>query len=164
MKENRARGFGLVEIIVAVSLIVTGLVALMGTSALSHQVAGDATRELQAAFLLEEGVEAVKSLRDKSWQTYISPLVAGTGYYLSYVSIGSYNKWVLTTPSSVIDGVFTRKVQIGNVYRDANDDIAASGTLDVNTKQVTVTVSWQGRGGVTKTKTVSTYMTNLFSN
>lgn len=155
-------GFGLVEVVVASGLVSLALVGLMSTATLSYQINSDNTNELRSSFLLEEGLEAVKSMRDKSWQAHLAALTPGTNYYFVYTS-GAYNKWGLTTINVLVDGVFTRSLQVSDVYRNGSDDIAASGTLDPKIKKVAVTVSWPSRG-TTKTKSISTYLTNLFNN
>ena len=63
-----------------------------------------------------------------------------------------------------VDNIFERIFTIENVGRDANDDIIGSGGInDPDTKKIVVSVSWRGRNGTT-TESMSTYITNLFSN
>jgi hypothetical protein len=109
--------------------------------------------------LLEEGAEAVKSIRDANWST-ISGLTIGTTYYLSYNT--SSNAWSLTTTPSTVDS-FTRTVVFSSVNRDSNDDIAAAGTLDARTKEVTITVSWPAEDGRTLSKSLSLYIADIFN-
>ena len=115
--------------------------------------------ETQASYLLEEGAEAVKTIRDGSWAT-ISNLTVGTTYYLSYNT--STNAWSLSTTANTIDNFFTRKVMLTAVNRDANEDIAASGNPDTRTKEVSVTVTWP-YSGTTISKTLSFYLADIFS-
>jgi len=68
----------------------------------------------------------------------------------------------LTTSSAQIDE-FTRKINIADVYRDAvSGNISESGNLDAGTKLVTITVSWN-EGTNTVSKTLSLYITDIFS-
>ena len=114
---------------------------------------------IQASSLLEEGAEAVKTIRDNDWTT-ISNLTVGTTYYLSYSSVT--NLWSLTTTPSTI-GIFTRTVVISAVNRDSNDDIVSSGgTLDVKTKKVTITTSFNSQSG-TISKTLVFYISDIFN-
>lgn len=152
-------GFGLVEVIVGVSIISLSILSVMLVAQLSQKVVGESTRKIQAAFLAEEGVEALKSMRDTSWQNNIDLLNAGSDYHLSF----NGTAWVSTTSNAYIDNIFERKFVIDNVNRDASDDIAASGAVDPHTKKVTIFVSWSARNGTT-TKSISTYITNLHSN
>lgn len=153
------KGFALVEMLVACSIIVV-LVFSFTTAAQKGLVLADrALRQTQASYLLEEGAESVKSLRDAAW-TNISSLTTGTTYYLSYNT--STNVWSLSTTSNTIDSIFTRTVVLSDVNRDANDDIATSGTNDTGTKKVTITVSWPDSTG-TISKTLVFYVANIFS-
>jgi hypothetical protein len=68
------------------------------------------------------------------------------------------------TPNTV--GIFTRTVSVASVSRDnITDDIAPSGggaTNDDGTRLVTVDVSWV-EGGATRNKTLSFYISDIFS-
>ncbi len=114
---------------------------------------------MQTALLLEEGVEAVKLLRDSGWTAKIAPLVPGVNYGVAYVS----GAWTSTTSLKYIDNKFYRTFALTDVYRDSNDKIASSGALDSNTKKVVVSVSVRTILGTT-TKSISTYLANIFSN
>ena len=152
-------GFGLIEAVAGISLVSIFIFSLMLASQLSQKIASESVKNTQAFFLLEEGVDAIKILRDTSWSSNISNLAPGTSYFFSYNGIA----WVSTANNVYVDGIFERKFSLNNVYRDANDDIAVLGTLDSGTKKATVSVSWQGRTGTT-TKSASFYLTDLFSN
>lgn len=161
---NRSRhrmsgGIGLIEAVAGISLISVFIFSLMLASQLSQKIVGESVRNIQAYFLLEEGADAVKILRNSGWSSNIGNLAPGMDYYFDY----NGTTWVSTTDNVYIDGIFERKFSLNNVYRDANDDIAVSGTLDDGTKRAAVSVSWQGRTGTT-TKSASFYLTDLFSN
>ena len=147
----------MVEIMVAISIITVSMLAMMIVAQKSIYVSSDALHSTQAGFLLEEGAEAVRILRDNAWSN-ISGLTAGTTYYPTFAS----NTWNLsTTPNTV--GIFTRTVVLSNVDRDnTTQDISSVGTNDPGTKLVTVTLSWQESGG-TITKTIQFYITDIFS-
>ena len=151
------RGFMIVEVLVAVSIITVSILAAMTVAQKSVYISRQAFHMTQATFLLEEGAEAVRILRDNAW-TNISSLSAGTDYYPSFFG----GTWTLSTTANTV-GIFTRKVTIASVNRDnTTKDISATGTNDLGTKLVTVTVSWP-KGGVTITKTLQFYITNIFS-
>jgi Tfp pilus assembly protein PilV len=150
------RGFLLVEVIVACSIITLSVLAVMEVAQKSLSVSRQAFHTTQAGFLLEEGAEAVRIVRDNAWSG-ISGLTNGTNYYPTYGST-----WTLSTTANTV-GVFTRKVTIASVNRDnTTQDIASSGTDDPGTKLVTITVSWL-EGSTTVSKTLQFYITNLFS-
>lgn len=158
MKNNKS-GFGLLEIIVGIALISISVFGITSASAVSLRAMDDALNNVKASFLLEEGVEAVKMLRDTSWSLNIVPLVSGNSNYLNFNGLN----WQTTSLNTFIDDRFERKFVLENVLRDVNYDIAELGALDANTKKFTVSVSWQEREGTT-TKQISGYITNIFNN
>jgi Tfp pilus assembly protein PilV len=158
MKKNFFnRGFMIVELLVAVSIVTVSILAAMAVSQKSIYVSRQAFHTTQAAFLLEEGAEATRIVRDNGWAN-ISGLAVSTNYYPTF----SGGTWTLSTTANTI-GIFTRTVSLAAVNRDATtQDIASAGTNDPGTRLVTVTVSW-AEGGTTITKTLQFYISNLFS-
>lgn len=155
MKQKLNKGLSVIEVVIGAAIILltvsaTALAfqAIVRSAALANHITA-------AAFLLEEGVEAVKVIRGAAW-TNVSNLNHGTAYTLAF----SGGTWTTQTNRQFIDGLFDRTIVVSNVYRDAEDDIASSGTLDDDTKQITVTVAWRERKATT-TKTISTYVTNF---
>jgi len=147
----------MVEVVVATSIILISVLASMSVVQKSIVVSRQSLHTTQAAFLLEEGAEAVRINRDNSW-TDISNLTNGTSYYPTFSS----GSWVLFASPTTI-GIFTRTVTIQNVNRNVSTgDIASSGTNDPGTKLVTVNVSWK-EGANTITKTLSFYIADIFS-
>lgn len=158
MKNNKS-GFGLLEIIVGIALISISIFGITSVSVISLRVMNESLNNVKASFLLEEGVEVVKILRDKSWLLNITPIVLGNDNYLNFNGL----TWQTTSINTFIDSQFERKFVLENVLRDANYDISSSGVLDVNTKKFTVSVAWRERTGTT-TKQISGYITNIFNN
>lgn len=150
-------GFSIIEIIIGAAIISLAFLGLMSVANISLKILEENSHNLKANFLLEEGIEAIKILRDSGWNQNIATLNTGTNYYFEF----NGSTWQTTTNNVYIDGLFERKIIIENVYRDSNDDISSSGTLDPNSKKVIVYVSWIARGAIT-TKHISTYITNLF--
>lgn len=147
----------MVEVLIAVSIITASILSAMAVAQKSIYVSRQAFHSTQASFLLEEGAEAVRVLRDNAW-TNISSLTPNTNYYPTF----SGGTWTLSlTPNTV--GIFTRTATIATVNRDnTTKDISGTGTNDPGTKLVTVTVSWV-EGGTTVTKTLQFYIMNIFS-
>lgn len=158
LKINKS-GFGVVEVLVASVIVSLVLVGLHATTAQALRLVQQSAKRTQATFLMEETIEVLRSQRDAGWTSSIGTLSAGAQYFLAF----NGSAWNITTTNIFIDDLFERKFVIENVYRDANDDIAASGTLDPNTKKINVTVSWLAQTGTT-TQSISTYITNLFQN
>jgi prepilin-type N-terminal cleavage/methylation domain-containing protein len=158
-KQKANLGFTLVEVLVACSIITVVVLATMSAVQKSLQLSNLVLRQTQANFLLEEGAEAVRSIRDTSWTT-ISNLTLNTDYYLSYDL--NLNSWSLSFTPNTIDS-FTRKVIFESVSRDSNDDIASSGTLDTGTKKATITVSWPSTISGITSKSLSFYLADILN-
>ena len=160
MKQLRSGGFMMLEIIIATSIIVVFLLVAMSVAAKAIAFSRQSLHVSQAAFLLEEGAEAVRINRDNAW-TNISGLTPGTNYYLNF----SGGSWIFqqSAPSPSQTDNFTRTVVVSNVSRDATTgDIALFGNNDSGTKLVIVTVAWTERGQ-TLTKTLKFYISDIFS-
>jgi len=159
-KDIKKRGFSLVEVLFAVSIILVFVVSLVGVHNLYLNASSANADNLKALLLLEEGVEAVRFMRDTSWTDNIAPAVLGNAYYLNIVG----TNWVTTNTPELIDGKFDRTVRLMSVARDANGRITSSGgTVDANTRLLVSSVSWW-KGGATTTKSISTYITDIHDN
>jgi len=91
MKKYRQQGFNLLELLVALGVFVTVVIAFFGVVAISLRAMNRATAKVQTAFLLEEGVEALKLLRDISWQENIKSQVVEYNQCLRFdASSGRY--------------------------------------------------------------------------
>lgn len=153
------KGFGILEIVVGASVILILLLGVSAISEMSLRVGTESVKNTKAAFLLEEGAEAIKTMRDMSYASKISTLTPSTNYYLSFENTA----WNTTSSNVYINGVFERKFVLENILRNANDDISSSGASDQNTKKFTVFVSWQSKNGTT-TKKISGIIANIFNN
>ncbi|MBI4155984.1 MAG: hypothetical protein HY507_01995 [Candidatus Zambryskibacteria bacterium] len=153
------RGSALIEIIIGAAIISSGILAAEVSYNTYLSYALNNQSNVQATYLLEEGLEGVTLLRDKGWTGFIASLSTTTAYYL----VLNTTYWASTTTPQYVDGLFLRGFILSDVKRDINDNVASSGTYDPNTKQVTASVSyWQGYA--TTTKTISTYITNIYNN
>ena len=152
-------GFGLVEILVGVSLAVLIFVGPMVVMSRSDELHRESLRFFDSTLLLDEGMEAMRFTRDAGWSPFAA-LTVGIDYYL----IWSGGAWVATTtPSAFIDQLFDRRVRLASVFRDpsSSDIVESGGAADADSRLVTVTVAWRGRQATT-TRSVSTYLTKLF--
>ncbi|MFZ2521968.1 MAG: type II secretion system protein [Minisyncoccia bacterium] len=158
-KMSSGSGFGLVEVILGASIILLVVVSIVQSYNVYINYALSNQNNIEANFLLEEGVEAVVFLRDQGFASNIGSLTASTTYYLYF----SGTTWQATSTIQYIDNAFLRGFALYSVSRDVNDDISVSGTNDPNTKKLTVSVSYPS-GHSTTTKTLSTYITNIHDN
>lgn len=150
---------GLIEIILVVGVISASFFAIGQLGFMSMKASKDRALKARALAVAEEGIEAVRTIRDAGWTANIAPLSFGSTYYAATSS----NQWILTASDpGLIAGTYARTVVIDNVSRDINDDITVSGgTDDPGTKKVTVMVTW---GTPAKTLELATYITNILKN
>ena len=158
-KKSNSTGFSLVEMIIMISVATFSILIMWKIYAVFIKVSVANPSLFQASFLAEEGIEAVKFMRDDSWDSNIATLTPGIPYSLAFDG----TDWEATTTISFISGQFDRRVSFEDVFRDASGDIAVSGSPDLNTKKVVVTVSWQ-KDTSTTTREITTYVSNIFEN
>lgn len=160
MNTNSQRGIALVEILVVIAIIGVAIFSLYELVVISRTTTSNQLRRTQALALAQEGIEAVRNLRDQSWGTNIEPLSTSTNYYATL----SGSNWALTTTNpGPIDTLFTRTLVFESVNRDANSNISESGSSDPDTRKVTATVTWTERGNA-RSATLATYLTNFLDN
>jgi len=87
-KQNSKKGFTLVETLVAIAILVTGIVAPMTIAARGLQSAFHAREQLTATFLAQEGTELVRLRRDNM--------------ALSEIQISNKTPWITSTPSGAL--------------------------------------------------------------
>jgi len=154
-------GISLVEIVVGSAIITTGILSLLGAYLLYTQYALSGERNVQAAYLAEEGLEVMTFIRDESWSRNFGVFSTSTEYSILWTG----TSWATTTVPQYVDGVFLRTFTVADVFRDSSNDriSTTSGSYDPDIKKVTVSVSYfQGKG--TTTRTMATYLTNLYDN
>lgn len=160
-QSKRQSGFFLVEVVVASALIGGVLILLLSLIQDTVEVSQRSLERTQASYLLEEGVEGVKTIRDQNtidtdkWPS-IGGLLNDTTYYLAW----NGTIWSLSTTPSKVDA-FTRTITFNAVSRNASDDIVTSGgTVDTRTRKVTVLVTWNAPSGV-QTESIAFYITDI---
>ncbi len=154
---KKEKGFALIEVLIAVTLVSGVMLGIVSSANKFLIYSNSSLKSYQATLALEEGVEAVKNVRAVSWGN-ISTLVSGTDYGLTFSGLN----WTIVSGSQLTTNGFTRKVNFYDVYRDANNDIAGTGTLDTNIKNVVVTTTWND-SGVSKSKEIEFYIADIFN-
>ena len=156
-QRNTMQGMGIVEVVVAVSIVSVVLIFFSNTFVQFINSGKQVSEKTQALYLTEEGLELMRFVRDNNWAD-ISTLTSGTSYalVLSSTPIG-----ITTSPE--VSGIFKRTFVVSNVYRNAiTDDIVASTTVgavaDTQAKYVTMNVQW---GTPTSTISLTTILTHL---
>ena len=131
---HSVRGFSLIEVVAAAGiflLLVTGFVSALSLTRRSALNAGNRGRAL---FLAEEGLEAVRNIRDERFAN-----LADGDYGLAALN-GVYG----FTPAADVTGIFTRAVVITSV--------------DATTKEIASTVTWPKNFGRPGQVSLTTYL------
>jgi Tfp pilus assembly protein PilV len=158
---HRYSGVGLVEAIVVISIASVSFAALLSSAVFFLRGGLASADRAQALYVLEEGVEAVRFLRDQGYTTYITPRIDAGTFYLAPTTGG----FEATSTSAVELGAYTRAVTLSRVYRRISDDDIVPSTsgspkaIDPKTALLSVTVSWAGGSVDTQT-----YVTNIYDN
>lgn len=151
------RGQSLIEIIVAFGMTALFIPALITGLVASRQARPQTESRQQATLLARQALEAVRTVREKSW-----PDFAVDGIFHSQVSGTTWS--LVSGPSPAVDGFIT-SVEISAVHRDAvsGQIVAVDGVNDPSTKLVTVTVSWTYplTGSVSFPQYFTRYMDNM---
>ncbi len=156
------KGFGLLEIVIAVAIVGGALWALASVFLLAERAQELSREKLQAVFLAEEGLETLRYLRDSGWSSNIATLSINTDYYLSFDSGAS--QWsIVSTPPAKIEGVFERSFRIENVLRDSGANIAPVGTNDPETRKIIMNVAWSFQQS-SENVSLEAYLADLFGN
>lgn len=156
---QKQRGFGLVEMLIGAAVLSTSLLGISSFFQKTLEVSSLTQSAVQGDYLLEEGVEVVKLFRDAGYANKIAKLSTTTPTYLAWDG----TNWATSTTNVFINGKFERRINVSEVKRNASEDISETGTLDPSTRLVTVSVAWNIKGATT-TRTIQTYITNIFNN
>jgi len=137
--KKQFKGFSLVELVLAIgvfAILASGVTYVVTNSYTNFYGSGNKQNISEFA---QEGIEAVRSIRDNSWQDIED--VSGAGNKGINKDAGY---WAFSGSSDTRDGL-TRVISIASAQRDSDGNIVDSdGTDDPRTKQVTVTVSASG--------------------
>lgn len=156
---KRESAQSLIEVVVAIglmSVVFTGSWQVMHDSFMS---VNQEITALKAHYLVEEGLEGIRSMRDEDWN-----IISDGTWHFIYDDFTDPETAVLVleTGEEVIDNVFRRRIEISSVRRNGDtgkitEDVIWD--LDPNTKLIDVIVEWDYKGA-TRTDRESIYLTN----
>ena len=135
-KRKKEAGLTLVEVMVSLLLLTSGLIPILGVIISSVALSTRIKNNLIAANLAQEGVEVVRAIRDKAWfddAAFDRDLTDGD-YLISWNSdtLTAYdsNAYVKIDPATGIysqaggiDTIFKRKINIAKVVSACNCEI-----------------------------------------
>ncbi len=152
------RGITVVEVLFAVAIMASFIGFLSLAFLLYLQIATAGPKHTAAVFLADEGIEAVKSIRNKGWTSETEALNKDVSYHLYLSDEG----WQATTTEQLIDETFTRVFVLKEIERNANGEIVdVGGVLDTDSLVVDVSVTWDGLIGRSEIE-MSSYLMNIF--
>lgn len=170
------RAFTIVELVVVAAIFGTAVVAFFGAATISFKAIAKASDKVQAAFLMEEGLEGVRYLRDLSWTRFINqePLRGEECFTFN----GTTNDGIVMTnlfatssmPCTPIDNKFKRTITFFDVCEDTTTNAitgvapscAIGSAPDYGRKKVTVKVSWEA-SNYSYSESADMYIANLFN-
>lgn len=132
---DKNKGQSLIEVLLAIAIFA---ILITGSVSLSLHYFNNIMRAqelLQAKIITQNSYEAIQSIAYDNW----SNLVNGT-YGLTKAS----GYWEFSGTSDEIHSKYTRTITISDIERDDDCNIVPSGgTIDPDTKQVDLNLSWQ---------------------
>ena len=161
MTKKNKKGFGILEVLIVSAILSISMISIMTAFTFYIKEGLKTTRKIQAAYILEEGAEAIRFLRDESFSSNITTLATGSTYYIATSTLG----WMTAPTPTIFFEDFILTVELEDVYRkDSDSDIApisyiGAKTLDPSIKKVTLMTDW-----VTASSTMVTYIADLFDN
>lgn len=135
------KGFSLIEIMLAVSMVSVFVIIFITAIIDSQEVNLLTNKRNTATRLAEEGIEATRNIRDESF----SNLIDGT-YGITVIS----NKWSFVSSSDITNNEYTRSIKIS--------------TVNEKMKQVESIVTWQQNAQRPGIVTLTTNLIDLTNN
>lgn len=163
-KIKNKSGIGLVEIIIASSIISITILVLLTVYTMVSKHSNYNIYTLKGSQIAEETIEVLKFLRDSGWNSNIETLSTNTTYH-PYWNINLVpNRWTAVTSNILLENKYEVSFVLSDVYRDGSHNVVSSGgTLDNGSRKVNINVSWR-QNGATSTKSMETYLFNIFNN
>lgn len=142
------RGYSVIEVLLAGSILALAIAGIVAALIVAQRNNQANIAQSQALSMAKEGIEALKSIRDRNYNELSNINNAGLSF--------NNNEWsIITNPSSNVD-------QLTNPLRTRRITIADSTNL--NSKLVTVTVVYQiNPEGQTATITLNETLINISS-
>ena len=159
MNSSKQNGYGLVEIIIVVTVGIMVFLAVSECLNSFLKIAIQNTDTTESLFLAKSSLEQARAVRDEDWAN-ISSLTPGNSYYFTS-NLDSPAKWISQTGTKS-EGKYTIWVVASEVERDNNDDIVSTGGTytDSNTLKITSNVSWITTDGAKQIELFE-YLTNF---
>lgn len=156
----RQRGFSLVETLVAFAIFATTIVGLLYVATRSLGVGRVALIQTRAHYVLEEGYEALRHMRDSNWSN-IANLTLDNEYSLEFKPSAT-STWMATTSDNLVDGLFDRSFVVSQAFRDGSNKLSSSGSNEPDVRKIYLSVKYKNTSGATTTTSLTFYLANVF--
>jgi len=162
--KNTTNGFSVMELLIAISIFTVAGLAVVTAFTFYIKAGTASTERVQSLYLLDEGVEATRFMRDRGYSN-LRDLSRDTPYYIAT----STNGWATsTTPVSYYNN-HEITLTVSDVYRRNSDQdiVPASSpdakTIDADTIRAQIDVAWgDGTLLLSGTTSATTFFTSLF--
>ncbi|EKD92920.1 MAG: hypothetical protein ACD_28C00300G0005 [uncultured bacterium] len=144
-------GFVLIEVMLALSLFSLFSLGIFYLTLNTAQRNAKTQLQNEALFYAEEGMEAVRWMRDKDY------LALNAGEYGLNFTEG---EWRFVAAPDTSDEFFERTVTVEDVYRDENGNIAQAGVYDLETKKIISSVTWRWHSILPQSVRLETYLSD----
>jgi prepilin-type N-terminal cleavage/methylation domain-containing protein len=153
MKNHRPKkGFSIIEVLLAITIFAIFSMGIFYLSLDTIQRDIKVSLNTEAILYAQEGLEAVRNIRDKNY------LLLTNGDKGLFLNEGS---WEFVIAPEDIDGFYSRTITIDDVYRDENGNIDEEGLyFDSDTKKITSEISWLQKGVIPKSISLTSYLSN----
>lgn len=145
------KGVAIVEVVLSIGLFAIFSSAIFYVTLDVMQGDEKIEENNKAMLYAQEGLEAARQMRDRNFL-----LLTSGDHGLQMQN----NVWSFIQAPEDVDGYYSRTINVEDVYRDANGEIAVSGTLDPDIKKVTSVIEWNYRGVLPKNLELQTYLSN----
>jgi len=155
------KGFSVIEVILAAAVFVTfatGAIVAVISGLNANRLGNEVTIGNQ---FNAEGMEAVRSIKNQSWTTFINKADTGNTGVTNGSSVWAFKASPDLLPS---DNRFSRVITITCIQRDASGNISGSIACsnvarDDNTRKVVVTTSWNFNSARPESVVLTEYLT-----
>jgi type II secretory pathway pseudopilin PulG len=136
---DRRIGYVLLEALLGIAIFGILVTMLLPTIGFLLQRSRISIANTDANLVLQQGIEVAYNVFSAHWDAY------PTGTYAIAEDLTSgVPRWTLIDqPSEVVDGKFTRVIEISQVKRNPTTGISGSGDVDPYSRMVKTTVFWQ---------------------
>lgn len=126
----------MVEIIVAAAIVVLVVTAASQIWILYFKLSRTSSEKTQSALLTEEAAEYFSALRNSSWDNLINPLPLNTPIFLTW----NGTAYSTSTTAVSINEKYSASATFSALYRNTDNDISSTGTLDPNSKHMKIRI------------------------